>query len=66
MKSALAAFGDTGAAPGSPTKASFQKRKEMRGAMEVFSFVVFLSFFLSFASSSMQPGIEEMPDSQSG
>lgn len=60
MKSALAAVGDTGAAPGSPTKASLQKRKEMRGALEV----VFLS--LSFTLSSMQPGIEEMLESQSG
>lgn len=67
MKSTLAAFGDTGAAPGSSTKASLQKRKEMREPMEGFfflSFVVFLS--LSFTSPSMQPGIEEILESQSG
>lgn len=36
MKRALAAVGDTGAAPGSSTKASFQKRKEMRKGLEGF------------------------------
>lgn len=41
MKRALAAVGDTGAAPGSSTKASFQTRKEMREGLEGF----FLSFF---------------------
>lgn len=53
MKRALAAVGDTGAAPGSSTKASFQKRKEMREGLEGF-------FFLSFTSSSIQPGKEEL------
>lgn len=57
MKGALAAVGDTGAAPGSSTKASFQKRKEMRDGLEGF-------FFFSFTSSSIQPGIEELLESR--
>lgn len=42
--------------PSSPTKASFQKRKEMREGLEGFFFLP----PLSFTSSSIQPGIEEM------
>lgn len=48
MKRALAAVGDTGAAPGSSTKASFQKRKEMRKGLEDF-FPPF--FYLIFHTS---------------
>lgn len=39
MKRALAAVGDTGAAPGSSTKTSFQKRNEMREGLEGFFFL---------------------------
>lgn len=56
MKRALAAVGDTGAAPGSSTKASFQKRKEMREGLE--------GFLLSFTSSAIQPGTEELLESR--
>lgn len=59
MKRTLAAVGDTGAAPGSSTKASFQKRKEMREGLEDF-----FSLFLSFTLSSIQPGIEGMLESK--
>lgn len=64
MKSTLAAFGDTGAAPGSSTKASLQKKKGDEGTIGGFFFFSFRC--LSFASLSMQLGIEEMLESQSG
>lgn len=57
MKRALAAVGDTEAAPGSTTKASFQKKKGNEGRVRGF-------FFLSFTSSSIQPGIEELLESR--
>lgn len=60
MKRTLAAVGDTGAAPGSSTKASFQKKKGDEGRVGGF-----FSFFLSFTLSSIQPGIEGMLKSKS-
>lgn len=45
MKSTLAAFGDTGAAPGSSTKASLQKKKGDEGTIGGFFFFLSLSFF---------------------
>lgn len=50
MKRALAAVGDTGAAPGSSTKTSFQKRNEMREGLEGF----FFSFYLIFHTTKMK------------
>lgn len=60
MKRALAAVGDTGAAPGSSTKESFQKRKEMREGLEGLFFLP-LSFFDLI---SIQAGTEEMLESR--
>lgn len=42
MKRALVAVGDTGAAPSSFTKASFEKGKTMRERLEGFFFFFFL------------------------
>lgn len=54
MKRALAAVGDTGAAPGSSTKASFQKIKGDEKRVRGFSPP------LSFTSSSIQAQTEEL------
>lgn len=54
MKRVLAAVGDTGAAPGSSTKASFQNRKEMRKGLEGGFSILF------FISSSIQARIEQL------
>ena len=63
MKRALAAVGDTGAAPGSFTKASFQKRKEMREGLEGF----FSFFYLIFHTTRMKAcwGVTEWESSGS-
>lgn len=54
MKRALAAVGDTGAAPGSSTKTSFQKRNEMREGLEGFFF-----FFLPHLPYNQNEGLLE-------